>query len=220
MTWYPIHLHYHAAVLASTRVRTRVCHHECALSPVRGRPGMSLGDARMENPTKIIPCYLWSPLIKSVIFVAAERSTYGHGCNTLETSKVMSGGAPTSYSAHSWWLYSATPLRNQATAIMTLWLTQSHYPDAEPTSPFPILIMLSARLGTSMYQSVKSLVWLDWELNSWSPDHEARALQIQPRRAVCGNIIHNTHPRAGICVCTRQMAPVHKFVTKQHKCTK
>ena len=83
----------------------------------------------------------------------------------LATSKVIL----TSDSAHSWWLYSAAPLENQATRTMTQYPTQSHYPDTEPTSPCPILLMPSARLGSDTYQFDKSLVWLDREANSRSP---------------------------------------------------
>ena len=49
--------------------------------------------------------------------------------------------------------YSAVPLRDQALCTMTWWyLTQSHYPDTGQTSPCPILIMLSARLGSDKYK--------------------------------------------------------------------
>ena len=72
---------------------------------------------------------------------------------------------PTGDSAHSWWLYSAAQLGYQAASTMTC-TTQSHYPDTEPTSPCPILLMLSANLGSDKYQFYKSLVWIDHEPNS------------------------------------------------------
>ena len=66
----------------------------------------------------------------------------------LAISKVISGRVLTSDSAHSWQLYSAAPLWNQATSTMIRYPTQLHYPDTEPSSPCPwlILIMLSTWL--------------------------------------------------------------------------
>ena len=64
----------------------------------------------------------------------------------LATSKVTPGKALTWDSAHSRLLYSAVPLGDQATSTMISYPTQSQYPGTEPTSPFPILIMLSAWL--------------------------------------------------------------------------
>ena len=55
----------------------------------------------------------------------------------LETSKVISGRAPTCDSVHAWQLYSAASLRNQAAGTMTCHPTQSHFPDTEPTLPHP-----------------------------------------------------------------------------------
>ena len=51
-------------------------------------------------------------------------------------------------SAHSWLLYSAVPLGDQTVSTVTLYPTQSHYPDIEPSSRCPILIMLRAWLGS------------------------------------------------------------------------
>ena len=62
---------------------------------------------------------------------------------TLATSEVISGWVLTCDNPHSWRLYSAASLGNQATSTMTCYPTQSHYADTEPTSPCPILIMLS-----------------------------------------------------------------------------
>ena len=50
-------------------------------------------------------------------------------------------------------LYSVAPLEDRDTSTMTCYSTQSHYPNTEPPSHFPILIMLKAWLG-----SKKSLV--------------------------------------------------------------
>ena len=70
---------------------------------------------------------------------------------------------------HSWRLYSAPPFGNQAASTMTWYPTQSHYPVTEPTSPCPILLMPSTKLGSNKYHFCKSLVWHDWESNSRSP---------------------------------------------------
>ena len=56
---------------------------------------------------------------------------------------IISGHVLTCDSAHSLQLYSADPLGEQASSIITWYSNQSHYPDTEPTSPFRILIMLS-----------------------------------------------------------------------------
>ena len=67
------------------------------------------------------------------------------------------GRVPTCDSAHSLWLYSTASLGHKAT--MTCYPTQSHYPDTEPTSPCPILIMPSAWLGSDKYQFKSN--WFD-----------------------------------------------------------
>ena len=86
-------------------------------------------------------------------------------------SKVISWQILTcdSDSTHSWQLYSAAPLGDQATSTMTSsWYPlRSYYPNIEETSPCPILIMPSAWLGSDKYQYFKSLVWLDQGLNLW-----------------------------------------------------
>ena len=74
------------------------------------------------------------------------------------TSKVISGWVPTCDSGLSMWLYSVTPLGDQATSTMAQPPTQSHYPDTELTSPCPILVKLARRLGSNKYQLCKSLV--------------------------------------------------------------
>ena len=61
----------------------------------------------------------------------------------IATSKVILGWVPNCDSVHLWQVYSADPLGNQATSTMTQFPTQSNYPDTEPTSPCPIVIMLS-----------------------------------------------------------------------------
>ena len=43
-------------------------------------------------------------------------------------------------------------MRHQAAGTMTCYPTQAHYPDTEPTSPCPIIIMPSARLGSDKYR--------------------------------------------------------------------
>ena len=53
---------------------------------------------------------------------------------------------------------------------MTWCHTHSHYPDTEPTTPHPILLMPNARLGSDKYQFYKSLVLLDQDSKMWGPD--------------------------------------------------
>ena len=79
----------------------------------------------------------------------------------LATPKVFQHGTPICDSTHSWRLYSAAPLWDQA--ISTMWPdrpTQSHYPDTESTSPNPNLIMPSIWLWSIKYQ-----FWLTKDLN-------------------------------------------------------
>ena len=89
-------------------------------------------------------------------------------------------------SGHSWCLYSADPLENQAASTMTQYPdpTQSYYLDTEPTCPCSVLLMESVWWGTNKYQFHKLLVWLDWGPNSQSPAYEACILPIQPLRPV------------------------------------
>ena len=58
-------------------------------------------------------------------------------------------------------------LEHQASGTMTCYLTQSHYPDTEPTIPCPILIILSIRLGSDKYTF----------LSYWFDSTRARKLQ-------------------------------------------
>ena len=90
------------------------------------------------------------------------------GLYILAISKVILGWVFTCDSVHSWQLYSAVPLGDQ---VASTWPNTilSHYPDTEPTSPCPILIMPSAWLGSDKYQFLSH--WSDstsiW--NPWSP---------------------------------------------------
>ena len=77
----------------------------------------------------------------------------------LLSRMLISGRVPTCDNAHSWWSYSTAPLGDQATSAMTWYPTQSHYPDIEPTSHCPLLIMQSIWLGIGKFQ-FKSL-WID-----------------------------------------------------------
>ena len=74
--------------------------------------------------------------------------------NSSGTSRWGEVMVPTCNSMHSWLLYtySAASLGYQAASTMTCYPTQSHYPDIERTSHFPILIMLSAKLGSDKCQ--------------------------------------------------------------------
>ena len=64
-------------------------------------------------------------------------------------------------------------LRNQ----MKRYPTQSHYPDTELTSPCPILLMPTTKLGSDKYQFYKSLVWLDYEPKSQTRDLNSATAQ-------------------------------------------
>ena len=80
----------------------------------------------------------------------------------IATSNVITEWVQTCDYAHSWELYSAASLGNQADSTMAWYPTQSHYPDTELASPLPLLIMPSTLLGGSgKYQFDKSLVWLE-----------------------------------------------------------
>ena len=70
----------------------------------------------------------------------------------IVASKVISGCVPTCDGAHSWQLYSAASLGHQVARTMTCYPNHSHSHDTEPTSPCPILIMPSVRLGNDKYQ--------------------------------------------------------------------
>ena len=60
-------------------------------------------------------------------------------------------GGPTCDSACSWRLASAASLEHQATGTITCYPTQSYYPDTERTSPCPIFILSSDRVGNDKY---------------------------------------------------------------------
>ena len=78
--------------------------------------------------------------------------------------------------AHSLILYSATSLGDQTTSTMTQHPRHWHYPNTVLTTPCPILLMLSSRLGCSKYQFCKSLSWLSWYLISQTSAEEACTL--------------------------------------------
>ena len=59
----------------------------------------------------------------------------------LATSMVISGWVPIYDSAHSWWLYSTAPVGDQTANTMTRCPSKLHYPNTEPASPCPILII-------------------------------------------------------------------------------
>ena len=59
--------------------------------------------------------------------VRCKAVLHGYGTSQLEGCGVV----PTGDSAHSWQLYNAASLEQQATGPMTCYPIQSHYPDAE-----------------------------------------------------------------------------------------
>ena len=79
----------------------------------------------------------------------------------LAKSKGISVWVPTCDGTYSCQFYSATPVRDQGANTMTWYPTQSHYPDTEPTSTCPVLIIPNIWLGSDKHQFDKSLVWLD-----------------------------------------------------------
>ena len=82
---------------------------------------------------------------------AKENALVFLGFYVLATSTITSGWVPTCESVHSLNLYNAAPLGDQTARTMPRFPTQSHYLDAELTSPFPILVMLNVRLGKNKY---------------------------------------------------------------------
>ena len=95
----------------------RMCHTDClSVAPPSANPTNYTTDHRTDHPR-----------------------TRG-GCSTHSTT-------PTGLreDAHSWWLYSAASLGNQAAGTMTQYPTKSHYPDTElwanQSLPYPINAM-------------------------------------------------------------------------------
>ena len=78
--------------------------------------------------------------------------------SVLATSKVI-WSMPSCDSVYSLWLYSAAPLEDQAASTMSWYVTQSHYPVTEPTSPCPNLIMLRVWLVSHMFKFLSH--WFD-----------------------------------------------------------
>ena len=82
----------------------------------------------------------------------------------LTTSKVISGWVATCDSAHLWRFYSAAPLGDQTTSIMTWHPTQSHYPDHES---FPYSNIVEQLARKHQLWIVKSLLSRDHGSNWW-----------------------------------------------------
>ena len=106
------------------------------------------------------------------------------GLYVLAASRVISG---TTLTVHSKWLYSGAPLGNQTTGTVYGWFvplysclrtltewyrcpgtmiqipTQTHYPDTEQTSPFPIVVP-STRLCSNKHSFVSD--WFHLASNS------------------------------------------------------
>ena len=98
----------------------------------------------------------------------------------LAILRVMSGRVPPCDSIHSWRFYSAASLADQEVTSTINWnYMQSHYSGTELTSPCPILIMPSARLGLFValfYIRATYKVWVptcdsahSWRLYSAGP---------------------------------------------------
>ena len=96
----------------------------------------------------------------------------------LATSKVIRVGTDL------WQCALMATLGKEVISTMTCYLTKSHYPDTESTSPCPILIMLSTWLGRDKYQFISHCFDSTIGSNPRSPTRETSALQIWPPRPV------------------------------------
>ena len=76
-----------------------------------------------------------------------------------------------------------------ATRLPATWpdIPQSHYPNKKPTSPFPILIMLSAWLGSDKYKSL--CPWFDL---TRVQTHEFETHELLKGRWTLNSIEHST----------------------------
>ena len=108
---------------------------------------LQLLDAHLGNGSGHRTVTMMAPLL-----LTSDMMRYEAVLHNCETSAV-GGGVPTCDSAHSWQLYGTASPEHQAVATMTCYPTLlTHYPDTEPTSQCPILIMSSTRLGSNEYQ--------------------------------------------------------------------
>ena len=90
--------------------------------------------------------------------------------------------------------YCTNPLGNRTTSTTTQYPTQSHYPDSDTDQncPSPILLMVSARVGSAKYQFCKSLIW---------PDRELLNLPNRGGAGVCALLIRLPRPVVLTCTC-------------------
>ena len=110
----------------------------------------------------------------------------------LAASTVISRHILIRDSAHSLRHYSAAELGDQATRTMTWYPSQSHYPDTEPTSSCPILIMPSAWLVRKRWSCIfQPLVWLFWELRSalYQFDHSGQWVILRVQNSKSGSYL-------------------------------
>ena len=106
--------------------------------------------AHLRNGTGRRTATLAAPLLltsgpvryEAVLHISSTSPGWGRGLQTCD-------------SAHAWQLYNTASLELQAAGTMTCYPTQSYY----PTSPCPILIIPSARLGCEKYQFLSH--WFD-----------------------------------------------------------
>ena len=104
--------------------------------------------AHLGNGTGRRTVTMAAPLVLNSITsspVRYEASQFGLG-------QAQCGWVPTCDSAHSWGLNSAASQEHQIPSTMTCYPPQSHYPETDPISPCPTLIMSSSRLGNNKYQ--------------------------------------------------------------------
>ena len=172
--------------------------------------GMTFDVARTQNPRKqTVTMYTFispEPLFTAPDWYSSSVLSANHltllesailvitrlvGCwriYILATSEVIWGWVPTCDRAHSWRFYSAPSLGNHVTSANMWYPIQSPYPDTELTSPFPIQLMPSTKLGSDEFTFYASLVYLDQDPNSQSSKREACVLQIRSLYRVVENI--------------------------------
>ena len=85
---------------------------------------------------------------------------------------------------------------------MAWYPTQSYYPATEPTSPFPILIMLSAWQGSDKYQS---LLCLDQGSKPWSSGQRSskKVYSFWPSYLVIG--LHEFKSMKALAICSAKV---------------
>ena len=90
------------------------------------------------------------------IYIYRERNCWLLEFYSLATSRVITGQVPTYDNVHSWHIYSAAPLGDQATRTRTLYPTESHWANQS----LPIHLDIPSREKRNIHIWHKDL-WLD-----------------------------------------------------------